>query len=136
MTAALTCLYALFLMFQNNLKNCVLGVPIVRQTMKKTFTNRMNARAKRKCKPEPKLVSVAEFIKSQQGAFQEESQTDEGGIFLILLFYYFQDATVVHFSPIYAESIDPLIAVLKKFVGGLFKFQLDCLRVTFVPFQD
>ena len=127
MTVALACLYALFLMFQNNLKNYVLGVPIGKQIMKKTFTDWMNARANRKCKAEPKIVSAAQFIKSEQGALQEATQSDEGGIFFILIFYYFQDAAFVHFSPIYAEAIYPLIAVLKKFVGGLFKFQLDIL---------
>ena len=73
---------------------------------------------------------VAEIISSETippQIIHEERQTDEGGIFLILLFYYFQDAAIVHFYPIYAEATDPLIALVKQFLGGLFKFQLDIL---------
>ena len=64
---------------------------------------------------------------STEQQHQEDSNNDEGGIFLILLFYYFQDAAIVYFTPIYAQAADPIVVMIKEFLGGLFKFQLDIL---------
>ncbi len=38
---------------------------------------------------------------------------------------YFQDADLVHFTPIYAKATDPLLKKLVKFAGGLFDFNID-----------
>ena len=121
----------MFLLFQNNFKDFVLGAPIGKQTMKKTPNSWMQARKHRKSRQQPKIVAVAEFNTTENlpchPVREDVVDTDEGGIFLILLFYYFQDADIVHFNPVYAKAKDPIITLLKKFVGGLFKFQFDIL---------
>ena len=131
LTGLLIFLYAMFLLFQNNFKDFVLGAPIGKQTMKKTLNSWMQARKHRKSRQQPKIVAVAEFNTTEhlpsQPVREDVVDTDEGGIFLILLFYYFQDADIVHFNPVYAKARDPIITLLKKFVGGLFKFQFDIL---------
>ena len=111
----------MFLVFQTNFKQYVSGRPIGKQLMKKSFGNWMSARKKRKCAQQPNSVATAEFTDTQQ--MSDYKHIDEEGIFLILLFYYFQDAAIVHFSPIYTKATDPLTSMLKKFIGGLLKFQ-------------
>ena len=54
----------------------------------------------------------------------DESQ-GEGGIFLILLFYYFQDAALVHIDTVYLNRDTSMKGTLKEIMGGLFQFRLD-----------
>ena len=133
-TGLLIFIYAMFLLFQNNFKDFLLGAPIGKQTMKKTLNSWMQARKHRKSRQQPqqpKIAVVAENIPNEHlethSVKEDDVDTDEGGIFLILLFYYFQDAAIVHFEPVHAQVTDPVVALLKKFVGSLFKFQFDIL---------
>ena len=57
------------------------------------------------------------------------NKTEEGGIFLILLFYYFQDASVIQVTAPYETPEDYEIKTLKKVIGGLFSFQLNILHL-------
>ncbi len=123
-------LYAIFLMYQNDLKDFLLGAPIGSKTLKRTLSKWA---AERKIHKEPRVIKVTEPAPPEETVTAEpetpgvQGSTDEGGIFLILLFYYFQDASIVTFTPIFAQAQDPIEAVIKKFMGGLFKFQLDVL---------
>ena len=54
----------------------------------------------------------------------DESQ-GEGGIFLILLFYYSQDAALVHIDTVYLNRDTSMKGTLKEIMGGLFQFRLD-----------
>ena len=53
-TAILIFIYAMFLLFQNNLKDYVLGAPIGKQTMKKTFSSWIHERKHRKSRQQPR----------------------------------------------------------------------------------
>ena len=119
-TAVLIFIYAMFLLFQDNFTNFVFKQPIQKQSIMKTLIVWICKSKKRKCAPEPNTVTTDESP-------DEGKHMGEGGIFLILLFYYFQDATIVSFSPIYSQATDPLIALIKEFIGSLFDFQLDIL---------
>ena len=59
---------------------------------------------------------------------ETEEEKDEGGVFLILLFYYFQDAAIVHINTIYVDPETALVNSIKQVVGGIFKFRLDVLH--------
>ena len=127
-TILLVCLYAMFLLFQVNLKDFVLGAPIGRDTLQRKITAAWTV--KRKVNMKHTLAIGTKQISLEQNTSKSEeieTRKDEGGIFLILLFYYFQDAAIVHFHPVYAEAADPIVALIKRFVGGLFKFQLDLM---------
>ena len=59
---------------------------------------------------------------------EKTRKREEGGIFLILLFYYFQDASIIQITTPYTEPDDYEIRLLKTIIGGLFKFQLHVLH--------
>ena len=130
----LVSLYAAFLMHQNNLKDFLLA-PIGRKTLKQTvvkWTKRIDAGDENEAAAGNAASGMAVSGQSRDTCrpipqSQDAQSKDEGGIFLILLFYYFQDAAIVHFDPIYAKATDPIITLVKRFLGGLFRFQLDVL---------
>ncbi len=99
--------YATFLLFQKDVKDFLIGKPLGI----KTFIS----------SKKQKSVSGEQPIL--------ETKNDQGGVFLILLFYYFQDAAIIEFTPIYAKSESELIKTAKKIIGGLFKFRLDVLHL-------
>ena len=147
-TALLIFLYAMFLMHQNDPKDFVLGAPIGKNTFKRTVSKWTQSRKLRKLEQQPRILQVTQAkisngraskpVQNENEVITEEtvaddqqkfdnSNNDEGGIFLILLFYYFQDAAIVSFKPIYAKATDPIVTLVKDFLAGLFKFQLDVL---------
>ena len=121
--------YSTFLLFQKNVKDFIFGAPIGRNT----FTNRAM---------QTKLNSIAEKTKETLNHFNEgandlnsdaqatKAEKDEGGMFLILLFYYFQDASIVRISTIYFSSESAVVSSIKKVIGGVFKFRLDLLHLS------
>ena len=50
---------------------------------------------------------------------------EESGLFLILLFYYFQDSAIVRFEPVYVKVEDVTVVMVQNLVAGLFEFQID-----------
>ena len=64
----------------------------------------------------PQTLSPEKDMKAKQ---------DEGGIFLILLFYYFQDSSIVFIRATYANVENQLMLTLKDIAGSLFKFRID-----------
>ena len=111
--------YALFLMYQNDIKTCVFGSPIGVKTFHQWFSTWSSQREKQLSRDKEKNQ------RDDDGT--NFTDRDEGGIFLILLFYYFQDAAIVNFTPVYSKPTAPIVIKLKKFVGSLFKFQFDPL---------
>ena len=112
-------MYALFLMYQNDIKTYVFGSPIGVKTFYQWVSTWSSQREKQLSKDKEK----------NQGDDDGTNFTDrdEGGIFLILIFHYFQDAAIVNFTPVYSKPTAPIVIKLKKFVGSLFKFQFDPL---------
>ena len=55
-------------------------------------------------------------------ATENEKGQGEGGIFLILLFFYFQDASLVHIDTVYLNRDTSMKGTLKEIMGGLFQF--------------
>ena len=104
-------LYAAFLLFQNDLKIFLVGEPIG----KKTFVNKIR---------QAKLNQTSE---EKETALNSERR-DEGVVFLILLFYYFQDASIIHFDPIYKDNACQVEVAVRQIVYGLFKFKIDILH--------
>ena len=105
-------LYTGFLLFQNDFKLFLLGKPLG----KKIFANKI------------RQIKVAE-TSDGSNASSSSPEKDEGGVFLILLFYYFQDASIIHFEPIYKANASELEATIRKIVYGLFKFKIDVLHL-------
>ena len=103
--------YTAFLLFQNDLKIFLVGKPIG----KKTFVNKI------------RQANVNQTSKEKETDLNSEKR-DEGGIFLILLFYYFQDASIIHFDPIYKDNASQVEAAVRQIVYGLFKFKIDVLH--------
>ena len=54
----------------------------------------------------------------------------QGGGFLVLLFSYFQDATLLQINTVYVSKTTSNISKLKSVIGGLFKFRLDLFQAT------
>ena len=69
-----------------------------------------------------KVPSEAEML--------HEVKKEEGGIFLILMFYYFQDASIIHFKTVFVKEDHPYINLVKQIIGGLFKFRIDLISIT------
>lgn len=113
--------YTCFLLFQNELKLFLVGKPIGTRTL----VNKIKQ----------KKVDLAQDGEQSK---EESSDTDEGGVFLILLFYYFQDASIIHFDPIHKDNVPELEIIIRKIVYGLFKFQIDVLHLakTICIFKD
>ena len=55
----------------------------------------------------------------------EVAVTTEQSSYLIILFYYFQDALLLHINTVYTKSISKLEKQVKALLIGLFRFRLD-----------
>ena len=99
--------YTCFLLFQNDLKTFIVGKPLG----KATFWHN---------------IKMIKITKDKVPTLQLNK--DEGGVFLILLFYYFQDASIIQFEPIYRSSSSELNDMIRRVVQGLFKFRLDIFQ--------
>ncbi len=167
--ALMSMTYALFLIFQNDLKASIFAAPIGAKsvvpslhkkrsntpkeairvhevdaeshsevpamTTDKKSSKRRHVVAHRavtpentdNCQKEPKKEPLPEPEHETRPAKEQRTQ-EEGGIFLILLFYYFQDASIIQITTPYTDPDDYVIRVVKKIIGGLFKFQLNILQ--------
>ena len=61
----------------------------------------------------------------------EDTAKRPNGGFLITLFYYFQDALLLHISTVYTKTVSKFQKQLKSFLLGFFRFRLD-----FYQFMD
>lgn len=58
-----------------------------------------------------------------------QDRTNTGSGFLIILFYYFQDALLLQVSTVYVRAESKSQKLLKNILSGLFKFQLDVFEL-------
>ena len=49
--------------------------------------------------------------------------------FLIILFYYFQDALLLHIKTVYVSNESGTVEVVKAILPGLFKFHLNIFEL-------
>ena len=181
-TISLAFVYALFLLFQNDLKNFLVGQPqpqpkpVVRaysvkainkkkrayqndiqleedklpqkeendNTIKLRATNNriISTISTKNLKPEineslPPLVAKRNLVENEKpvadhttDASEEteeslEMKQAEGGIFLIILFYYFQDSSIVYIRATYANVESEIMRTLQDVADSLFKFRID-----------
>ena len=54
--------------------------------------------------------------------------TDMGASFLIILFYYFQDAQLLHIKTVFASSDSKSKNMIKTILSGLFKFRIELFQ--------
>ena len=106
--------YGTFLLFQKDIKEFLFGKPTGRPTFLQTIKSLQ-------------LTKCEHITILNQG--KGGGEKDGSGIFLILLFYYFQDASIIQFTPLYTKGDSSLVSSAKKVVGGLFKFRLDVLHL-------
>lgn len=136
--------YSLFLLFQVDLKNFLFAKPLIcskciggriKTSVKKPymmgngtlphnhaddadskFINSAPAEYPPDAKRQPEAASEAKFKASDSG-------------FLIILFYYFQDALLLHVKTVYVTSENPTAVLVKNVLSGLFQFQLDLFEL-------
>ena len=134
-TVIMLLMYAFFLMYQNDIKAYVFGSPIGVKTFQQWVSTWSS---QRKTQDNVDVITLSQrdnndiLPRDKENNQRDHDGTnftdrDEGGTFLILIFYYFQDAAIVHFKPVYSKPTAPIVIKLKKFVGSLFKFQFDPL---------
>ncbi len=129
--------YAVFLMFQGDVKKSV--TQAAKPWAKVRNVVKMSAIKKIKVQQGPKLNTLV-GLALQKGTNVEnnshnlretnDAKSSGQGIALILLFYYFQDASIIHFNPTYSEGGNYRKETIKAIVGGLFNFQLDIFQFT------
>ncbi len=167
-TFVLAFIYACFLLFQNDLKNFLVGQPKPPKPPKVKLrdvveayvnnvqledeateaegeVNKTNANATNKQDRVFTVINTTETSESLNGHVTHvatnnkaligqddiqskssltEKQT-EGGVFLIILFYYFQDSSIVYIRATYANVENSLMVTLQDVADSLFKFRID-----------
>ena len=63
-----------------------------------------------------------------EGADEPAANPDTGASFLIILFYYFQDAQLLHIHTVFALAEGQNKSMLKTILSGLFKFRLELFQ--------
>ena len=117
--------YSTFLLFQKNVKDFIFGAPLG----KNTFTKRAIQLKLKSDSEENAKETHEETTELKCNARDTNEEKDEGGMFLILLFYYFQDASIVRINTIYGSSDSAVVNSIKEIIGGIFKFRLDLLHL-------
>ncbi len=125
-------LYALFLLFQNDIKNLIIGIP-----RHKTEGTDLLSEQKRSAQALSVMQTGASAVEAQSRHLQPTTKAvsagadnnAHSGIFLILLFYYFQDASLVVIDTPFGQPEAPTIAAVRTILSGLFRFQLDVMHM-------
>ena len=150
-TFILSVIYALFLLYQNDLKNFVFSAPVGKATMRKQFAwkanrikdsshlnvndrsnlNELVLKSRSLNKKNHENLGLSDNTREipSENEMLDEEKKDEGGIFLILMFYYFQDASIIHFKTVFVKEDHPYIRLVKQIIGGLFKFRIDLISI-------
>ena len=131
-------LYVVFLIFQTNIKTYVFKSSMVMSNFR--FPSWASAIAVKKKTFKSNIHEVVPKIGLPEGEEENsgcgmrdpkniEGSPNQGCLFLTLLFYYFQDASLVHVDPYYREPASATVTTIQKILWGLFKFQLNILHV-------
>ncbi len=65
---------------------------------------------------------------SEEESPPEEAPVDTGASFLIILFYYFQDAQLLHIKTVFTSSEHATQVMLREILAGLFKFRVEVFQ--------
>ena len=117
-------LYSAFLLFQKNVKDFTFGSAL----SEKTLANGVK-QLKRRLSKKDFDQKDKEENSLRWDSVETQDQKDEGGMFLIILFYYFQDAAIIHIKTIYVNSDSAVVNSIKQIVGSIFKFRIDLLHL-------
>ncbi len=131
LTFFLAIIYSLFLLFQDALESILYSAPIGKVTMLENLKCRKTAiSADQDLKPNTwsKNMYTTGQGNSETKLKDLANASEEGGIFLILLFYYFQDAGIIHFKTIFVDADPDYLVVIRDIVGGLFDFQINAMQ--------
>ena len=140
--------YALFLLLQTDLKEFLFTGPLTFSAFCKCFHRTkkspyMNGKVSLDIKadgsdskfiPHSSSNSSDEIIKdgNAEGTENSEDPNDHravGSGLLIILFYYFQDALLLHVKTVYVNAESKTQQLVKTILSGLFKFQLDLFEL-------
>ena len=120
--------YSTFLLFQKNVKDFIFGPPLGKNTFtKRAIQLKVKSESEENAK-ETRDHPQVETTELSWDARDTNEEKDEGGMFLILLFYYFQDASIVRINTIYGSSDSAVVNSIKEIIGGIFKFRLDLAK--------
>ena len=90
--------YSTFLLFQKNVKDFIFGAPLGKNTFTKLAIQlKLKSDSEENAKETMDNPQV-ETTELSLDARDTNEEKDEGGMFLILLFYYFQDASIVRIN--------------------------------------
>ena len=150
-TFSLTVVYALFLLFQNDFKNFVFSVPVGKVKVRNQYAwkankikdcshlnfydrsnvNELVLKSRSWNKMNHKNLGLSDNTRKIPSEVEmlQEVKNEEGGIFLILMFYYFQDASIIHFKTVFVKEDRQYISLVKQIIGGLFKFRIDLISI-------
>ena len=64
----------------------------------------------------------------QQQPPARSSASDMGVSFLIIVFFYFQDAQLLHIKTVFASAENKNVAMFREFLSGLFKFRVEVFQ--------
>ena len=158
--------YALFLLFQVDLKRFLFSEPIycggISRKLRKTYKSAyikstMHLNVPLQEGPEAKFIDSVkdaeeseatketptharncngvgssarpETVSAEDHLADRQNRTNTGSGFLIILFYYFQDALLLHVNTVYVRAESKSQTLLKSILSGLFKFQLDLFEL-------
>ena len=142
LTLGMGILYGLFLVFQNDLRDFLYSWPAKSRhpCSGAPGTCWLNCRRKRRVE-EDLVMDMHEAVNGKCPTVETEGQesakgegtTNEtphppkegGGGFLITLFYYFQDALLLHVDTVYTQTVSKVQKQIKSLLLGLFRFRLD-----------
>ena len=143
--------YAAFLLFQTDLKQLLFSNPWECCPPCKSFENKcrgLYASNKVRLRNNNQDLAESRFIENIRDAESEHKETPNGVLqkeseegndasnevnanngFLIILFYYFQDALLLHVDTVYVRHESKSRKLVKSLLSGLFKFQLDLFHL-------
>ena len=132
----LSFIYALFLLFQTNIKSTIFGATTEKnqglQDILKTKCTvgeqlkRQQEQTTDAMSSSPAAEDDATSVSSQDTEANDSSRHVEGGIFLTILFYYFQDAALVIAASSLEEPEPPTITTIKNHSGRALQISARC----------
>ncbi|ELU14529.1 hypothetical protein CAPTEDRAFT_199481 [Capitella teleta] len=141
--------YSLFLMFQVDLKNFLFAKPLIlkqckfKNSTKKPYMvgngsvphNHTDEADAKFISPTPEnhvdsgKENDAQMNNDTTNNIHSNPFTASDSGFIIILFYYFQDALLLNVKTVYVTSENPTAVIVKNVLSGLFQFQLDLFEV-------
>lgn len=77
---------------------------------------------------EPPAYSEATLVSGKSGGCEQKKSSDMGVSFLIIVFFYFQDAQLLHIKTVFASNENKSLVMFREFLSGLFKFRIEIFQ--------